>query len=137
MIIHLALAARIFPRGLMYASTLADVVFLTAVLVFTSGASGPLTAVYLVIIAMAGLRLQLSLVWCATVAAMLGYLTVLGCRMLGIAAEMVARTPAVPRYYQLMFLATLAIAGITAGQAIRHVRRLVDGPATSDEAPQP
>jgi hypothetical protein len=142
MIIHLALAARIFPRGLMYASTLADVVFLTAVLVFTSGAASPLVAVYLLIIAMAGLRLQLSLVRCATLAAMFGYLTVLGCRTLGVAGDLAARTPAVPRYYQLMFLATLAIAGITAGQAIRHVRRLVDGPLAdgperSDEAPQP
>lgn len=141
-IIHLALAARIFPRGLMYASTLADVGFLTAVLVFTSGASGPLTAVYLVIIAMAGLRLQLSLVWCATVAAMFGYLTILFCRDLSVALGMATRTPAVPRYYQLMFLATLAIAGIVAGQSIRHVRRLVDGPLgdgpeTSEEAPQP
>lgn len=136
MIVHLALASRIFPRGLMYASTLADVVFLTAVLVFTSGAASPLTAVYLVIIAMAGLRLQLSLVWCATVATMVGYLTILGCRTLGIAGDLAARTPPVPRYYQLMFLATLAIAGITAGQSIRHVRRLVDGPGLSDEASQ-
>ncbi|MBN8624253.1 MAG: hypothetical protein J0M17_02070 [Planctomycetes bacterium] len=142
MIIHLALASRIFPPGLMYASTLADVGFLTAVLVFTSGAASPLVAVYLLIIAMAGLRLQLSLVRCATLAAMFGYLTVLGCRTLGVAGDLAARTPAVPRYYQLMFLATLAIAGIVAGQSIRHVRRLVDGPLadgpeTSEEAPQP
>lgn len=127
-IIHLALESRVFPRGLMYASTLADVVFLTAVLVFTSGASSPLVAVYFLIIMMAGLRLQLSLIWFTTLSAILGYLCVIGCRALGIGSSILAQAPAVPRYHQAMLVAALALAGVVAGQSIRHVRRLFDAP---------
>jgi hypothetical protein len=127
-IIHLALESRVFPRGLMYASTFADVVFLTAVLAFTSGAASPLVAVYFLIIMMAGLRLQLSLIWFTTLIAILGYLCVIGCRALGIGSSTLAQVPAVPRYHQAMLVAALALAGIVAGQSIRHVRRLFDAP---------
>lgn len=130
--IHLALQSRIFPRGLMYASTFADVVLLTAVLVFTSGASSPLVAVYFLIIMMAGLRLQLSLIWFTTLSTILGYLCVVGCQSVGVGSQILAQSPAVPRYHQAMFVAALGLAGVVAGQSIRNVRRLFDAPPQAD-----
>jgi hypothetical protein len=58
-------------------STLADIALLTAILSVSSGPAGPMVAGYFLILMLTGLRFNLRLVRIATVAAAIGYLTVL------------------------------------------------------------
>lgn len=123
--IHLALRARMFPAWLPTVSTVADVLFLTSVLLISSGPQSPLVVGYFLIIALAALRFELRLVQVASVATIVGYVCVLG----------FAKWPAtfggeaavdyrVPRYEQLVVLAGLALIGIILGQVVRRVRTM-------------
>lgn len=125
--VHLALRARVFPAWLPSASTVVDVVFLTAILCISSGPRSPLVVGYFLIIALAALRFSLPLVRLATIATIVGYIGVLGCAKwpatFGKDANVV---DAVPRYQQLVMIAALALTGIVIGQVIRRVRRLAE-----------
>lgn len=125
--VHLALRSRVFPAWLPAVSTLADVLFLTSVLIISSGPHSPLVSCYFLVIAISALRFDLTLVRLATIGAMIGYVCVLG----------VAKWPAtfgrdatvditVPRYQQLVTLAAIGLTGVVIGQVIRRVRRLAE-----------
>src|SRR5262245_35286328 len=77
--IMLALQQRIFPRWLPYFSTSCDVLMLTSIISVASGPRSPLVAGYFLILILAVLRMNLSLVRFATLAAAIGYICVLGC----------------------------------------------------------
>ena len=68
----------IFPAGLKYATTAADLVFLTLILLAASGPQSPLVIGYFLIIVLATLRFSLGLIRFATAGAVAGYLAVLG-----------------------------------------------------------
>ena len=118
--VHLWLRLHLLPSALKYVSTGLDVVLLTLLLMVADGPRSPLIVGYFLIPVLAGLRFQLRLVWFATVAAMLGYVWLLGW---AVWIEDV-RDVRVPRYHQLIFLTSLAMSGIIQGQVIRRVKSL-------------
>jgi hypothetical protein len=90
-------------------------------------AHGPRSAVvygYFLIVALAGLRFQLRLVWFATLGAMLAYLVLLGYARWWV-PDALRSEMTVPRYQQLLFLASLALLGAMVGQIVRRARHLV------------
>ena len=139
--VHVWLRLHLLPEALKYVSTGLDVVLLTLLLMVADGPRSPLIVAYFLIPVLAGLRFQLRLVWFATVAAMLGYIGLLGW------AVWIAdvREVHVPRYHQLIFLTALAMSGIIQGQVIRRVKSLaaeyarrlamVDTPAQTESNP--
>jgi len=121
----LCLQLRIFPAWLKYATTLGDAILLTTTLMIADGPRSPLTVGYFLIIVLAGLRFQLPLVWCATIASMLGYLWVAWLAgMPGTVME--GRELSVPGYYQLIMLLALLLTGVVLGQIIRRVRAMAE-----------
>ncbi len=118
--LHVWLRLHFLPAALKYVSTGLDVLLLTLVLMVADGPRSPIIAGYFLIPALAGLRFQLRLVWFATVAAMLGYVWLLGW---AVWIESV-RNVRVPRYHELIFLTALAMCGIIQGQVIRRVKAL-------------
>jgi hypothetical protein len=124
-IVHTCLTGRIFPWWLPYLSVGFDVLFLTAMLVLGRGAVSPIVAGYFLIIMMAGLRLELRLIWFATITVVMGYLFVLGCTRWPLGILTAQPLPAVPRYHQMMIVCFLILSGIIVGQIIRHFLRVV------------
>ena len=118
---HVCLRLHIFPAGLKYATTACDVILLTTILTVADGPRSPLVVGYFLVIAGSALRFQLSLVWCATLASMAGYLWLLGFARWFAAPE---RQLLVPRYQQLIMLVALAMTGVILGQVVRQVRSL-------------
>jgi len=116
--VQCALRARILPPFLKYLTTAADLVFLTCLLILADGPRSPLVVGYFVVIVIAGLRLQLRLVWCATLGAIAGYLMILGY------AKWYAgdRDLLVPRHQQLIVALGLLLTGVALGQLIRRVK---------------
>jgi hypothetical protein len=117
--VQICLRNQVFPASLKFLSTGADVVLMTCVLCVSNGPRSPLVVGYFLIVALAALRLNLPLVWFATVGSMLGYLVVLG-----YAKWFAARDLRVPRYHEVMFLLALALTGITIGQVLRRARSM-------------
>jgi hypothetical protein len=105
---------------LKFASTAADVVLLTAILVVADGPKSPLVVGYFLIIALAALRLSLRLVWFATGGVMAGYVCLLGfARWFAAPREL-----RVPRTHEAIFVLALALTGIVLGQVIRRVGKM-------------
>jgi hypothetical protein len=115
------LRGRIFPGALKYVTTTCDVVLLTMILTVGDGPRSAMVVGYFLVIALATLRFRLQLVWCATLGSLLGYLVVLGYAKWYAPA---GRDLSVPRYTQLILLASLALEGLMLGQVIRRVRQL-------------
>ena len=117
----------IFPAALKYATTASDLILLTAMIAAASGPRSPLVSGYFVILAVAALRLQVRLVWCASLGCMAGYLFLLGfAKWHDIWLGLPHRDLAVPRYTQLITLLALALTGITLGQMIRRVKAMCE-----------
>jgi hypothetical protein len=123
----MCLRSSFFPTWLPIVSTLADVLFLTSILGISAGPRSPLVVAYFLVVVLAALRFDLRLVRGATVASMIGYISLLG---LAKWPERFGLDPTVermvPRYQELMFLAALALIGIFLGQMIRRVRRMAE-----------
>jgi len=117
--IHVSLRQRIFPWYLKFFSTGADLILLTSILLVADGPSSPLVVGYFLVITLATLRLNLPLVWFATLGSMAGYLV-----LCGNARWFTDRDVGVPRYYQLIFLLALALAGVVLGQLIRRLPQI-------------
>jgi hypothetical protein len=117
----LCLKQRIFPAALKYASTACDLVLLTALAALGAGPNSPLVFGYFLIIALAAIRFRLRLVWFATIAAMLGYLLLVGLED-GKTSRWFDSEHAVPPATQLITLLSLGLTGIVIGQVVRRVR---------------
>lgn len=126
LVVQQLLQAGLFPRWLMYASTGADLCFLTAILTLSSGAASPLIAGYFLIIIMSGLRFDVRLVRLTTCGAICGYAFLLGAARWPMGLTAINTLPVVPRYQELMVVAALLLAGVVVGQWLWHVRKLVD-----------
>ena len=119
-IVHFLVDQRKVSDRLTLWSTLADIALLTAILSVSSGPAGPMVAGYFLILMLTGLRFNLRLVRIATVAAAIGYLTVLAVSRWpqGILENNELTT--VPRYHQVMILVAIIISGVIMGQIVRH-----------------
>ncbi len=126
------LRTQIFPPLLKFATTTADIVFLTGLLMIADGPRSPLVIGYFLVIVLAALRLQLRLVWFASVGSMLGYLWLLG--FVKWFDQREVKIEALPRYHQIIFLLGLALTGIALGQLIRRVRAMAEHFAVRVEA---
>lgn len=126
LLIHRLLAEQIFPRWLAFATVLMDTALLTAVLALSSGAASALVAGYFLIIIMAGLRLDLPVVYAATAASVAGYLLLLGCAKWPMGMLKSVNLPIIPRYEEITVVAAMLLAGVLVGQWLRHARLLAD-----------
>lgn len=116
-----------FPSWLKYLSTGCDLLLLTSVLTLADGPRSPLTVVYLLIIATAGLRFSLPLVWFATAGAVACYLFLLGLARWGKLPEgWPTSNMELPRHAQVIFLLALVLCGVILGQVIRRVRSVAE-----------
>ncbi len=118
--VHIWLRLHLMPEALKYVATTLDVVLLSLLLMVADGPRSPLIVGYFLIPALASLRFQLRLVWFATIAAMLGYVWLLGWAVW----VQDLRDIHVPRHHELIFLTALALSGIIQGQVIRRVKAL-------------
>ncbi|MFV1965193.1 MAG: hypothetical protein ACC628_07190 [Pirellulaceae bacterium] len=118
----LCLRSRMFPAGLKFLSTGADLLLLTMLAAAGAGPNSPVVFAYFLVIAMAALRFSLPLVWFATLFSISGYLALLGIKD----DRWFDATHVVDPVEQLMALACLAMTGIIVGQVIRRVRSLAD-----------
>ncbi|MGN6543700.1 MAG: hypothetical protein ACTHK7_01530 [Aureliella sp.] len=108
------------PRGLKYITSGLDVALLTAVAGLGSGPASPMVFGFGLLIALAGLRGSVPLVWFVTLAAMLGYMALVGQRDEHW-FDAVHTTPVVQ---QIVVELTLAVTGIVVGQLVRMPRRV-------------
>lgn len=130
--VMLCLRRQIFPAGLKFVSTGCDIVLLTGLATIGAGPASPLVFVYFLIVAMAGLRFSLRLVWCASIGCMVGYLALVGIKdPTWFDAQHETRP-----VEQLIVLLSLALSGVMVGQMIRRARALADDYARRLEASQ-
>lgn len=115
--LHAALSARWMPGGLRYAAVGFDAVMATCLLVISDGPRSPLVAILFLVVATAPLRLDLKLVWTATVLALLSYAFING------HAKWVKPEWQIPRSQQVIVALALTAAGFLAGQQVRQARR--------------
>jgi hypothetical protein len=126
----LCLRRQIFPPALKYVSTACDIVLLTSLALAvegpTAGPNSPLVFIYFLIIALAGLRFNLRLVWCATIGSLLGYLTLVAAIDRRDYGQWFDEKHAVPPIEQLMMLLSLALVGVIVGQIVRRARAIAE-----------
>jgi len=113
------LRRRFVPPALKFATTAGDLVFLTAILAVSDGPRSPLTVAYLLVIALAALRMSLPLVRVATAASGACWLVLLG-------VSRANGTNSIPRYAQVVFLLAIVFLGVMLGQAVRRARRVAE-----------
>ncbi len=131
-LIYYCLSRRIVPPALKYVATLWDLAMISALLIVGGkGPVNPLIVLYFLVVAAAPLRLSLPLIYVATFGSMAAATLVMGHYVFiqtGYHAyyhlEFGGR---VPRSHEIIFLLSLAVAGLLAGQAVRQARRLVEG----------
>ena len=117
--VHICLRVQIFPTSLKYVSTGIDLLLMTCVLALANSVQSPLIVGYFLIVAMAGLRFNLPLLWYATIGGMLSYLVLPGQSRWFSPGDL-----RVPRYHQVIFLLALGLTGATIGQILRRVRSM-------------
>jgi len=133
--LHWMLVRRRVDPALKYVAVVWDLVMVTLLAMaggINGGAKSPLVLLYFVIVASASLRLDLGLVWTATLGAMAGYCLVLMYYAWGLIGWNNYYAPEnaglrIPRSTEGIFLLALGAAGLMAGQVVRQARRLVAG----------
>jgi hypothetical protein len=127
-VLHLWLRQPKVPPWLKYTTTLWDAAMITALCAVAGGPGSPLVLLYFPLIATAPLRPSLRLVYVATLAAMLGYLFLLGhYAWYRVGFEKYYATPElrIPRRQEAIMMLALVVCGLLAGQVVRQMRRLV------------
>lgn len=108
------------PSAMKYVTSGLDVSLLTAIAALGAGPASPLVFGFGLLIALAGLRGSLSLVWFMTLAAMLGYLSLVGLRD----EHWFDAVHTTPLVEQCVVELSLAATGIAVGQLVRLPRRV-------------
>jgi hypothetical protein len=116
--IHVALIGQWMPPLLRSVVVGFDVVMTTSLLLLSDGPRSPLVVLLFLVIATAPLRLDLRLVWTATLLALLSYLFVCG------HAKWKKPEWQAPRRQEVIVVLALCAAGFLAGQSVRQSRRL-------------
>lgn len=110
-----------FPPALSYVSTAVDIALLTALIAASGGPTATqLDTFYFFIIILAGLRFDLPLVWFATLACMVGFMTSVG----AVDKAWFDAEHTVPLISQGITLVSLGGAGIVVGQIVRRAKDL-------------
>ena len=126
-----AIARQYLPAWLKYVTSGLDIVLLTAVAWFGSGAASPLVCLYLLLVVMSGLRGSLKLIWFTTILALLAYvgLLLLPVPPLGDggAVDGAMKRLALPiKPIAVMVVALgIAAAGVVTGQLVRMLKQIV------------
>jgi len=115
--IHVALTNHWMPSALRFAAVGFDTVMTTALLLLSDGPKSPLVVLLFLVVATAPLRVDLRLVWAATLLALLSYGFACG------HAKWKRPEWQVPRRQQVVVALALAAAGFLAGQSVRQARR--------------
>ncbi len=110
-----ALTRHWLPSWLKFVTVGIDLVLLTLLAALGSGAASPLVFVYWVVIALAGLRCNLALIWFGTIGAMAAYLILVGMRD----PVWFDANHATAPIEQLVVHMSLAAAGLVIGQLVR------------------
>ena len=124
--VHFMLQQRRAPDWLATATTLGDLVWLTAILTLSTGPGSPMVAGYFLILITTGLRFNLRLVRVSTLATVAAYLLLLGAAKWprGLLKQVDLET--VPRHQQLMIVLALIFSGLLIGQIVRHGYAIAD-----------
>lgn len=117
-----ALTRHWLPRWLKFATVSIDLVLLTLLATLGSGSSSPLVFVYWVVIALAGLRCNLALIWFGTIGAMVAYMFLVATRD----PVWFDANHATAPIEQITALLSLAAAGLVIGQLVRMVRQVTE-----------
>jgi hypothetical protein len=125
-----ALHQKFFPRWLPYFTTASDVVLLVAVLCIANGPRSPLVAGFFLVLVLASIRLNITLIRFTTICCGLGYLAVLGYAKWSARGQQLADEIRVPRYHEVIVLLAILLAGVMLGQVVRTAWRLFDEAAT-------
>ena len=113
----LLLRAKVFPAGLKFGTTAADVVLLTCMLVVVDGPKSTLSIGYFLVITLAVLRFSPRLVGFATAGAIAGYSFVVGNALL------FRPTLKLLPYQEFMFVLALLLVGVILSRATRQAHR--------------
>jgi hypothetical protein len=134
---HACLSRRWVPPALKYVATFWDVILITALLMIGGERHGdprnPLIFLYFVVLAAAPLRLSLPLVYASTLGVMaaaaflLGYYVFWSVGRDAYYAPGPENTVRLSRTSEVLFLLSVAAAGVFAGQVVRQASRLVRG----------
>jgi hypothetical protein len=119
-VVHLFLLRRIVPPWLPFASVALDLTLTTVLVLLADGPASPLTALLVLIVASAALRVNLKAVWFATLGALASLALLYGVARWG-------KSPSVrpiPRPHQVIWVLAVGAAGLLAGQSVRQLRRL-------------
>ncbi len=117
-LIHIALSRSKPIQSLQYWVVGWDALMATTLIVFSSGPRSPFLLLLFLILLSAPLRLDLPLVWFATLAAALSYGAVCG------NSKWVRPETQVPVEHHVIFLLGLGAGGLFAGQSVRQALRL-------------
>jgi hypothetical protein len=115
--LHVALNGQWMPLGLRFAAVGFDAVMTTSLLLISDGPRSPLVVLLFLVVATAPLRIDLRLVWTATLLALVSYAFVCG------HAKWKRPEWQIPRRQQVVTALAIAAAGFLAGQAVRQSRR--------------
>ena len=130
--LHVCLMRRYVPPALKYVVTSWDAVLVTVLLLLGPDPQSRPVELYFLLIAAAGLRLSLPLVYTAMLEAMAGYVFFVTYVWYSSDHHEVSR---LLRKEQIIFLLALFAAGALAGQAVRQIRRIVEGRVIVVEEP--
>jgi hypothetical protein len=128
-VIHLLLSRRFYPPAMKYATAVLDVLMITVLCAIAGTPQSPLTLLFFAVIASAPLRLSLELVYVTTSGAILGYLAVLGYyvfHVIGWNRYYSRPEVRIPRSTEVIFVLSLLVSGLFAGQIVRQVRRMIE-----------
>jgi hypothetical protein len=114
-----ALRQRFFPSGLKFVTSGLDLILTSVAAWLGSGPASPIVCIYFLLVAMAGLRFSLSLVWFTTIGAMVGYTILVG----SVDKVWFDATHTTPPIEQLVTHAALVGTGVTMGQVVRMTRK--------------
>lgn len=117
--VQVCLRNRIFPAGLKYLSTGADLVLMTVLLGIAGGPRSPAVSAYFVILALAAMRLSVPLIRMATAGTLAGFLIVIA------RADWLGQ-PNVPRDQQAILLLCLALTGTALVHVVCRVRGMAE-----------
>jgi hypothetical protein len=129
-VLHWLLSQRRVAPSMKYISTAWDLAMVTILCAMTRDGRTPLALLFFPVIATAPLRLSLKLVWVATLGAWAGYcLVLMHYAWVVIGWDKYYATPElrIPRSTEAIFILSLGATGLLAGQAVRQMRRLVEG----------
>lgn len=117
-----ALTRHWFPNWLKFLTVAADLGLLTLLAAFGSGPASPLVFTFPVVIALAGLRCNLRLIWFGTLGAMAAYLSLVG---ITDPSWFDAEHSTAP-IEQMIVLMSLAAVGVIVGQLVRMCRQVTE-----------